>query len=1242
MKKTKLLAGAAIGVLAAGMAVADSVYWVGGSGSWMDSAKWTNAVGASVVPTNSDVVMIGSGTALLTSASAELASFTMTGGTLSFSNWTTRLNATNITIQTGAVVTIISSFTEAVGMSNRIDIACTDFTLDAGGLILADGKGYAGGAGHTGTTYGPGKGTSADQDGSGAGYGGVGGISVKTSIRGGTYGTTNEPTQPGSGGGGGWSGSGGAGGGAVRIDASGVVALNGTIRANGVGGVTSGGGGSGGAVYISCATLSGTSGVIQARGGAPGRANAGGGGGGRISVVYSTFSGIPGGLVFSTSPAEGYIKDRTAATASRMGTLYLSSTNPLADIWKTQIQDSFLNVPGFTTYSDPVVISNATVGLPDGFAFNGASVRVATVSNGLFTGANQVFSNTDFILPTNSFFQTGTNLSMTCSGNLTLSSNATLRIGSNSTVDCSGSMLLDKGIWIQDMNPTINCAGNLTLTNAGLLHVYSGPTNSIKPHGGQIGVTGDVTIAATSWIYPYSEPNNGGAVKFKMNRLFINANAGINADAKGYSGSDYTSTGKGPGGGVGGNQGGGGGGHGGKGGLGRAGSTDKAGGIANGLTNAPVSSGSGGGGGWSGVGGIGGGVVRIDASSNIVHNGTISANGQSRNTITYPGGGAGGSVFINCSGLSGTGTISAIGGMAHAGSSTQAGGGGGGGRISVVLGLSDSQVSDLIAGAPIPGLYPYTTDNDIAVTFSKTAGTGYVNVPTNGAEAGSLVFIKILSESDWGLTVAGNPSEYGSPSPNAYGGHLIANETLVTNSVVTPANSTATQRWACIGWSLLDEQGILVDSNTTAQAVFTMNTNLTLVWTWTNEYYLAVNADSNGVVTGSGWYTNGTVASITATAGGSHSFMQWDGDIPAEQRYTAATTLIMNQPRTVAAAFPSLTGEAKTWTGGTANWTSRTNWTPEGVPGAKDVVLIAAGAVTLNTTQAVASLTITNATLTFSNWETVLEATTVTIERLGLLTLPSAFTTSQMSNRVHVVCTDMTIKPGGSILADAKGYAGGESHLSNGYGPGAGTGGDQGGGGGGHGGKGGIGRAYTTERAGGIVSGQTNAPVTPGSGAGGGWTGAGGAGGGAVRIDALRTLVQDGTISANGESRLSAFFPGGGAGGSIFINCSVFSGSGTNRANGGTANPGSDANAGGGGGGGRIAVWIKVSESQRDQYLAGNPGNVLRETTYTSYAGVAEALHGTGWRNPPDASAAGAGTVYFFIGPPQSTLFLFR
>jgi hypothetical protein len=67
-----------------------------------------------------------------------------------------------------------------------------------------------------------------------------------------------------------------------------------------------------------------------------------------------------------------------------------------------------------------------------------------------------------------------------------------------------------------------------------------------------------------------------------------------------------------------------------------------------------------------------------------------------------------------------------------------------------------------------------------------------------------------------------------------------------------------------------------------------------------------------------------------------------------------------------------------------------------------------------------------------------------------------------------------------------------------------------------------------------------------------------------------------------------------------------------------------------------------VSESQRDQYLAGNPGNVLRETTYTSYAGVAEALHGTGWRNPPDASAAGAGTVYFFIGPPQSTLFLFR
>jgi hypothetical protein len=853
----------------------------------------------------------------------------------------------------------------------------------------------------------------------------------------------------------------------------------------------------------------------------------------------------------------------------------------------------------------------------------------------------------------------GTNSSLSCSGSLTLRSNAvfrtdraavlastgaisviesasaTLRIGSNSTVTCGGSILLNKGRLIMDKNPTINCAGDLTLTNAGLLYVYSGPTNATTRHGGQIGVTGDVVIAATSWIYPYSEPINGGAVKFKMNRLWVSTNAGINADSKGYSGSGYTTIGNGPGGGTGGDQGGGGGGHGGKGGIGRASSVNKAGGIANGVTNTPVTSGSGGGGGWVGGGGTGGGVVRIDAAGSIVHNGTLSANGQSRDTASFPGGGAGGSIFVNCAGLSGTGTISAVGGAANAGSSANAGGGGGGGRISVVLGLSDSQVADLIAGTEIPGLYVYSTDPEIAVTFLKTAGTGYTNLPP---EAGSLVFIKLLA-ANWGLTVAGTPAEYGSPATNGYGGHLIATGASVTNTVATPANTTATQRWACVGWTLRDELGAPVDSGTTTQAVFTMTTNLTLTWNWTNEYYLAVNADPNGTVTGSGWYTNGAVASITATPNGGRTFMQWDGDIPAGQRYTAATTLTMNQPRTVAAAFPSLTGETRTWNGGTANWTSRTNWTPEGVPGPKDTVSITAGSVSLSTSQTVASLTIGNATLTFYGWATVLSATTVTLENQGRLTLPSAFTTSQMSNRVYVVCTDMTIKPGGAIQADAKGYAG-SYQPSIGNGPGGGTGGDQGGGGGGHGGGGGIGRAYSSNKAGGSICGASNAPAMPGSGGGGGWNGPGGAGGGVVRIDASGAIVQDGTISANGESRAAVGYPGGGAGGSIFVNCAAFSGSGTNQANGGAANAGDSVNAGGGGGGGRIAIWIGLTEGQKNNALANALARLSVADSYRGFWGMNSVAPGTGYLNLPTAGSAGSGSMVVITPEARGTIFV--
>ena len=114
------------------------------------------------------------------------------------------------------------------------------------------------------------------------------------------YGSSNAPTGPGSGGGKIVTAplaTGGSGGGAIRIEASGAVTMNGTITANGSFPVDSsyGGGGSGGSIYIMCNTFGGdTNGVLRAAGGdgiAGGSGDGGGGGGGRIAVWY----GVPSG-----------------------------------------------------------------------------------------------------------------------------------------------------------------------------------------------------------------------------------------------------------------------------------------------------------------------------------------------------------------------------------------------------------------------------------------------------------------------------------------------------------------------------------------------------------------------------------------------------------------------------------------------------------------------------------------------------------------------------------------------------------------------------------------------------------------------------------------------------------------------------------------------------------------------------------------------------------------------------------
>ncbi len=155
-------------------------------------------------------------------------------------------------------------------LGNLVIHATENVAIEVGSAVAASGAGNPAGAG-------PGAGSEWWRGGS---YGGVGGGGPAT------YGSAAYPTDFGSGGG--ESGSGGA----VRLDVTGALTLNGVVAANGVD--TCSGAGSGGSVYITAGTLGG-SGAIEATGGQS-TCGDGGGGGGRIAVYCgnpaSAFLGI--------------------------------------------------------------------------------------------------------------------------------------------------------------------------------------------------------------------------------------------------------------------------------------------------------------------------------------------------------------------------------------------------------------------------------------------------------------------------------------------------------------------------------------------------------------------------------------------------------------------------------------------------------------------------------------------------------------------------------------------------------------------------------------------------------------------------------------------------------------------------------------------------------------------------------------------------------------------------------------
>ncbi len=243
----------------------------------------------------------------------------------------TLTNGASLTVYSGPTNETTESYGALVGVTNHLAVAANcwiypyshqtnggsalfrvgSLALQTGGGINADAGGY-GGTYVNG--YGPGGGKWGYNGAGGGGYGGVGEYG-NPGVAGTSYPSHFMPLAPGSGGAGLTAGSpaslGGNGGGAVRIEASGPVTLDGTVSANGGNG--SGiyaGGGSGGGICIQCGDFDGSAaGILRANGGL-GLVNAnwgGSGGGGRITVWINVAPNIRTRYIDANGNARGVI-----------------------------------------------------------------------------------------------------------------------------------------------------------------------------------------------------------------------------------------------------------------------------------------------------------------------------------------------------------------------------------------------------------------------------------------------------------------------------------------------------------------------------------------------------------------------------------------------------------------------------------------------------------------------------------------------------------------------------------------------------------------------------------------------------------------------------------------------------------------------------------------------------------------------------------------------------------------------
>ena len=1103
--------------LSAGPAAAVQRVWLPTSTSdWSVAANWS---GTLVPQPGDDVVITNSGTkVLLSSSSAALGSLSISNGaTLIFTNWATLLTATNITVGDQGTVTCEGPFKDDPGLSNRVYIACSDLTIAAGGDIDVFQRGFKGGEDRFTPGYGPSGGANSYYDASGAGHGGRGGNS------GGNPGDeAAAPAWPGSGGGGNVFTVGGHGGGAVRIDATGTVTVDGTINANAETTVSREGGGAGGSVYITCAALEGA-GLVTARGSdSTSTLYPGSGAGGRIAVINvpaAQSNAAPVAVEFNA--AAGTTRSDKTAYRGDMGSVYLPDT-ALLGAGLGNIQGRLEAVPPFTAA---------------GFTADGRSIGFADGITATITG--------DVVVG-----------------------------GALGRLDIGGSSYGSYGAIYYRVNetsaPVVSVQGDLVLSNSAQAYVYGSVTNTPPPdYGALVDVDGELRVDEGASLWVHSHPTNGGSPKFELGKLTVRTNGQLNANSRGYARGDGSGVpgrwGYGPGAGYS------------EGGAGYGGAgypKSGSGGATYGSSNAPVHAGSGGGSANTisyGRGAPGAGAIRLyvsdtttlDAGALLTANG---GNGPQSPVVSdrKGGGGAGGTVYLRTRILIGDqgASLSANGGHGGVGN----GGGGGGGRIAI-LRMFDYSPTPL-ATSVIGGNGSLNT----VLTPSHYGGTGTVywvflppdtcdihnrpasNVTSTAAFLNAYLFATGTSDTVvsvyWGDEDGGDPTSGVWDTTNTWAANTWASGDYPYTNVTLPATDTfyyyryyATNSagddwptnteyflggniWVTAPDPAATEQWLTAGTYTVHRAAGATNEDTIVYFSTAGtaiEHTDYVLSPSNMLTIPAGEASASIILTPLGDADGAEGpETAWLVLEPGLYGIgTPASNLVTIQD------FPIVPGTNMSLRDG--DWMVPTNWSIGRRPEAGDSVYVKHAMSLSTSTPALASCTVSNTTLTLADWATILSATNVLVTSNGTITCSGPFRNGDMSNRVHIVCEAITIDIGSAIDVSGKGFRGGDEGNGKGHGPGGGGGTTYDGSGAGHGGRGGG-------NSPGVPYDDPSAPLLPGSGGGDGQHPAT-HGGGAVRLDVSGRVTLNGSILADGLS--STGRAGHGSGGSIYVTCNA-------------------------------------------------------------------------------------------------------